>query len=36
MPEKQYDHRVIESKWQREWERSDYFRVTEDPTRPKY
>ncbi len=36
MPEKQYDHRVIESKWQHEWERNDYFRVTEDPTRPKY
>jgi leucyl-tRNA synthetase len=31
-----YPFREIESKWQRAWEESGQFRVTEDPTRPKY
>ncbi|MDP2702402.1 MAG: leucine--tRNA ligase, partial [Candidatus Rokubacteria bacterium] len=31
-----YPFREIESKWQRVWEESGQFRVTEDPTRPKY
>jgi len=36
MPEKSYDHRVIESKWQKHWDESDYFKVVEDPSKPKY
>jgi leucyl-tRNA synthetase len=31
-----YPFREIESKWQRVWEESGQFRVTEDPSRPKY
>ncbi len=31
-----YPFREIEPKWQRTWEESGQFRVTEDPTRPKY
>ena len=31
-----YPFREIESKWQRVWEESGQFRVTEDPARPKY
>ncbi|MCW5977035.1 MAG: leucine--tRNA ligase [Bryobacteraceae bacterium] len=36
MPEKPYDHKVIEPKWQKHWENSDYFKVDADPSRPKY
>ena len=31
-----YPFREIESRWQRVWEESGQFRVTEDPARPKY
>jgi leucyl-tRNA synthetase len=31
-----YPFREIEPKWQRVWEESGQFRVTEDPSRPKY
>jgi leucyl-tRNA synthetase len=31
-----YPFREIEAKWQRAWEESGQFRVTEDPSRPKY
>ena len=31
-----YDHRAIESKWQAYWEQHRTFRVTNDPTRPKF
>ena len=31
-----YPFREIEPKWQRSWEESGQFRVTEDPARPKY
>ena len=31
-----YPFREIEAKWQRAWQESGQFRVTEDPTRPKY
>ena len=31
-----YPFREIEAKWQRAWEESGQFRVTEDPARPKY
>ncbi len=33
---KPYDHRVLEAKWQAYWEHHGTFRVTEDPTRPKF
>ncbi|MCP5120496.1 MAG: class I tRNA ligase family protein, partial [bacterium] len=36
MPEKSYDHKLIEPKWQNRWEETDYFRVTEDRSKPKY
>ncbi len=36
MPEKIYDHRVIEPKWQQRWDAQDYFRAVEDPAKPKY
>ena len=36
MPEKSYDHKLIEPKWQKRWEETDYFRVTEDRSKPKY
>ncbi len=36
MPETPYDHKVIEPKWQKRWENSDYFRVEEDASKPKY
>ena len=36
MPETPYDHQVIESKWQKQWEENDYFKVEEDPSKPKY
>jgi len=36
MPETPYDHKVIEPKWQKKWEHSDYFRVEEDASKPKY
>ena len=31
-----YDHRAIEKKWQDIWERNSEFKVTEDPSKPKY
>jgi leucyl-tRNA synthetase len=36
MPEKSYDHRTIELKWQQRWDRADYFQTVEDPSKPKY
>jgi len=36
MPEKSYNHKLIEPKWEREWAEGDYFKVEEDPSRPKY
>lgn len=33
---KTYDHHAIEAKWQAYWEKARTFRVSEDPTRPKY
>ncbi len=36
MPEKSYDHRLIEPKWQRRWEEHNYFKAVEDPSRPKF
>ena len=36
MQETPYDHKVIEPKWQKRWESSDYFRAEEDPSKPKY
>ncbi len=34
--EERYDPRAIETKWQRHWEASGLFAVTEAPERPKY
>jgi leucyl-tRNA synthetase len=31
-----YDFRVVESRWQREWEREDRYGTRRDPARPKY
>ncbi len=31
-----YDHKAIEEKWQKEWRKRATYRVTEDPSRPKY
>lgn len=36
MPEKVYNHALIEPKWQKRWEEQNYFRAVEDPSRPKY
>ena len=36
MTERPYDPQQIEAKWQRVWAEQEAFRVTEDPTRPKY
>jgi leucyl-tRNA synthetase len=33
---KGYDHHAIETKWQQYWEDHKTFRVTEDPTKPKF
>ena len=33
---KTYDHHAIEAKWQAYWDQARTFRVTEDPSRPKY
>jgi len=33
---KAYDHKAVEAKWQAYWEGQGTFRVTEDPTRPKF
>lgn len=33
---RQYDHRLIEARWQTYWEREDTFRAAEDPSRTKY
>ncbi len=30
------DHRAVEERWQEYWARHETFRVTEDPSRPKY
>ena len=32
---KNYDHKKIESKWQREWEKADVYKTKEDPTKQK-
>ena len=32
----EYDHKEIEPKWQARWEAADLFRVSPDPSRPKY
>lgn len=31
-----YDHRSIEEKWQKYWEENHFFKVSEDPDKPKY
>ena len=31
-----YDHRAIESKWQKRWEADSVFEAVDDPTRPKF
>ncbi|KUG04267.1 leucyl-trna synthetase [hydrocarbon metagenome] len=31
-----YDHRSIEEKWQKYWEENHFFKVSEDPGKPKY
>ncbi|HLK20048.1 MAG TPA: leucine--tRNA ligase [Bryobacteraceae bacterium] len=36
MPEKQYDFKQIEEKWQARWRESDLFRAEENSSRPKY
>ena len=36
MPEKPYNPREIEPRWQREWEKTDVFRADGHPSRPKY
>ncbi len=33
---KSYDHRAVENKWQEYWDQQEVYRVTEDPTKPKY
>lgn len=34
--EGRYNFRLVEKKWQERWEQNDTFRVTEDPSKPKY
>ena len=34
--EARYNFKVIEPKWQRHWEALDFYRVTEDQSKPKY
>ncbi len=34
--ESSYDFKVIEPKWQRVWEENAFFKVSEDPAKPKY
>lgn len=34
--EKKYDFKAIEAKWQKNWDDTDIYRVTEDVSRPKY
>ncbi|MBM4287855.1 MAG: class I tRNA ligase family protein, partial [Deltaproteobacteria bacterium] len=34
--ETRYNPGAIEARWQHYWEEQDLFRVTEDPTKPKY
>ncbi len=36
MTNETYDPKSIESKWQKEWEKSGIYQVKEDPKRPKY
>ena len=36
MPEKPYNPKEIEPRWQREWEQADVFRADAHPSRPKY
>ena len=36
MPEKSYNPKEIEPRWQREWEKADVFRADAHPSRPKY
>ncbi|MBI5166573.1 MAG: leucine--tRNA ligase [candidate division NC10 bacterium] len=33
---KPYDFKTIEAKWQKRWEETEAFKVSEDPSRPKY
>lgn len=34
--ENKYDFKVIETKWQKYWEENSFYKVTEDPSKPKY
>jgi leucyl-tRNA synthetase len=34
--ENKYDFKVIETKWQEFWEENNFYKVTEDPGKPKY
>src|SRR5690606_35977581 len=36
MGSKQYDHKVIERKWQEKWRANKTYRVVNDPSKPKY
>ncbi len=36
MPEKQYDHNLIEMKWHRRWENQPLYKPEHDTTKPKY
>jgi leucyl-tRNA synthetase len=36
MPEKQYNPRQLEARWQAEWSKADLFRAEVDPEHPKY
>jgi leucyl-tRNA synthetase len=33
---KKYDHHAIERKWQEYWEKNQFYKVIEDPNKPKY
>jgi hypothetical protein len=32
---KKYDHHAIERKWQEYWEKNQFYKVIEDPNKPK-
>ncbi|MGE5568280.1 MAG: leucine--tRNA ligase [Rhodospirillales bacterium] len=36
MPEKNYDHKAIELKWMKEWERTPLYKAEENSSKPKY
>ncbi len=36
MPEKNYDHKAIELKWMKEWEREPLYKAEENSAKPKY